>query len=132
MLLPGPHHSVVYLRLDAPATLRAGAEGARVRVLRDTGYPHDLKVAPGRPAVLKPGRTFTPVADAGVAIELDAADVGEATALVLCANCFAELWRRPLAWPPTPVGLAAAEEAFWAEPGAHACPRCHAAAALPH
>lgn len=132
MTLPGPRHSVVYLRLDAAATLSSAGAGARVRVLRDSGYPHDLKVAPERPALLKAGRVFTPVVDAGAAVDLEVADARAAEARVLCANCFAEMWRRDLPRDFDARALAAVEEAFWADTAAHACPRCHAAAARPH
>lgn len=132
MQLSGPYHSVVYLTLDAPARLTASGDGVRVRVLRDTGYPHDLRVSRGRPAVLKAGRVFTPVVDGHAELEFEAGSVGRADALVLCANCFAEMWRRELAWPPNPDLLTATERDFWADHSAHACPRCRAAAARPH
>ena len=132
MHLTGPRNSVVYLRLDAPATLIATAGKGLVRVLRDTGYPHDLKVSSARVATLKAGRTFTPLIADGAGVRIEADGVGEAQALALCANCFAIMWRHPLDWSGGAEGLAALERAFWADESAHACPRCRAAAAKPH
>lgn len=130
MHLPAPRNSILYLRLDAPATLSGAA--SLVRVLRDTGYPHDLKVREGRTAILKAGRVFTPIIPGGGSMTVEAPGAAGAEVLALCANCFATMWRRALAWPAEAASLDELERAFWSASSAHACPRCKAAAARPH
>ena len=131
----GPIRPSFFLTFDAP--LRAvlyGVDGAaRLRVMRETGYPHDLRVTHDQPAVLHAGRVFAPVVDEGARLGLEVDPAAGLRFLVLCANCFTEIWSEGLGADDR-AGIDAAHAAFWGSDvlSARGCPNCHAAAAKPH
>lgn len=131
----GPIKPSFFLTFDEPLTARlSGGDGAaRLRVMRGNGYPHDLRLNPDRPATLHAGRVFAPVVDEGARLVLDVATDAHARFLVLCANCFTEMWSTNVA--PDALGdIDAAHTKFWNtdEIRDRGCPKCFAAAAKPH
>lgn len=130
----GPIHPSFYLAADAPVTAEASSVGTALRVMRSTGYPHDIKVVPGQTASLRAGRVFAPVVHPGAALRVDVADEARFDFKILCANCFTEMYATPLPTPVTLEGIAVAEDGFWTTPELRdrGCPKCFAAAAKPH
>lgn len=131
----GPIKPSFFLTFDAPLTARlSGADGAaRLRVMREIGYPHDLRLSAERPATLHAGRVFAPVVDGGARLVLDVATDARARFLVLCANCFTEMWSADVA-PDALDQIDAAHAKFWNTDDIRdrGCPKCFAAAAKPH
>ena len=133
----GPIKPSFFLSLDeASAAHLDGADGAaRLRVMRGTGYPYDLRVVAGQPSTLRAGRVFAPVVDEGAALRIEFAPETHLRFLILCANCFTEIWAKTL---PSDASQRAAVDAahaeFWDsdELRDHGCPKCFAAAAKPH
>ena len=133
MTLPGPLHGDFYLAFDGALAARAEGGNARIRVIGSAGYPHDIRVGARAPGKLRAGRVFAPVIDPGHGLTLDL-DTPQASAhfKILCANCFAEIWSRPLGPAPEAAAVARLEREFWDAPTQPGCPRCLAAAARAH
>ena len=131
----GPIKPSFFLTIDEPASARlAGPDGAaRLRVMRSTGYPHDLRVVADQPSTLRAGRVFAPVVDDGAELSIEVDPDAHLRFLVLCANCFTEIWSRALKADDR-AGIDAAHAEFWASDVIRdrGCPKCFAAAAKPH
>lgn len=131
----GPIRPSFFLTFDEPLVARLhGSDGAaRLRVMRDTGYPHDLRVQAGKPATLRGGRVFAPVVDEGARLALDVPADAHARFLILCANCFTEMWSEQVAADALEE-IDAAHARFWDTETLRdrGCPNCFAAAARPH
>ena len=111
-----------------------GADGtARLRVMRSTGYPHALRVTADKPATLRAGRVFAPVVDEGARLDIDVAPEAHLRFVVLCANCFTQMWSKPLSGGDR-AGIDAAHAEFWETDAIRdrGCPNCFAASAKPH
>ena len=132
MTFTGPLQPSFYLSSDDTITATAGGAGGRLRVIGSTGYPHDIKVTAEQPATMRAKRVFAPVVEAGGTLDLQIPTEAHLNFKVLCANCFAEMYSKPIA--ATKHAIAAAESTFWEtdEIRDRGCPRCFAAAARPH
>ena len=131
----GPIRPSFFLTFDEPlrAVLRGADGAARLRVMRAGAYPHDLRVTADKPATLHAGRVFAPVVDEGATLSLEVAPEAHLRFLVLCANCFTEMWCKPLSAGDR-AGIDAAHAEFWDTDALRdrGCPTCFAAAAKPH
>lgn len=134
MTFTGPIQPSFYLSADDGLTVTATGAGGRLRVIRSTGYPHDIRVFPEQAATLRAGRVFAPVVEAGGTLEVVAPPDAHLNFKILCANCFAEMWSRPLPDTDRLAAVATAEATFWETDDIRdrGCPRCFAAAARPH
>ncbi len=132
MRFTGPIQPSFYLSFDDGITASAAGAGGRLRVIGSNGYPHDIKVTAGQPASMRPKRIFAPVVEAGGTLELQVSPEAHLNFKVLCANCFAEMYSRPI--DVTKEAIAGAEATFWETDAIRdkGCPRCFAAAAKPH
>ncbi len=132
MEFTGPIQPSFYLSFDEGVTATATGAGGRLRVIRSSGYPHDLQVVPGQQATMRAGRVFAPVVEAGGTLRLGTEAEAHLNFKVLCANCFAEMYSKSI--ERNLEALAKAEATFWETDAIrdNGCPRCFAAAAKPH
>ena len=135
LVFRGPIRPSFFLSFDAATAAHLdGADGAaRLRVMRDTGYPHDLRVVAAQPSTMRAGRVYAPVVDEGATLKIEVAPESHVTFVILCANCFTQMWSRPMSADDR-AGIDAAHADFWAsdELRDRGCPNCFAAAAKPH
>ena len=131
----GPIKPSFFLSLDEPSAVRLdGPDGAaRLRVMGSGGYPHDLRVVGDKPSTLHAGRVFAPVVDEGASVRVDTGPESGLRFLILCANCFTEMWAKSLRADDR-AGIDRAHAEFWEsdELRDRGCPQCFAAAAKPH